>query len=67
MPCYLPTHAAILALRAVIIGSDIAVTGIAQLTAWLVAGVLATVLVTERRRALSSKQLRIGSVLSAAT
>ena len=36
----LPTHAAILALRGVIIGSDIAPTGIAQLTAWLVVGAL---------------------------
>ncbi len=64
---YLPTHAAILALRGVIIGSDIAVTGVAQLTAWLVAGAIATVLVTEQRRVLSSKQLRLGSVLSPAT
>jgi hypothetical protein len=54
-------------LRGVIIGSDIAVTGVAQLASWLVAGVSATVLVTEQRRALSSKQLRLGSVLSAAT
>ena len=64
---YLPIHAAILALRGVIIGSDIAVTGVVQLTGWLIVGVLATVLVTEQRRALSSKQLRLGSVLSAAT
>jgi YhgE/Pip-like protein len=64
---YLPTHAAILALRGVIIGSDIAVTGIAQLAAWLTIGALATVLVTEQRRVLSSKRLRLGSVLSPAT
>jgi len=64
---YLPTHAAILALRGVIIGSDIAVTGVVQLTAWLATGALATIVVTEQRRALSSKQLRLGSVLSAAT
>jgi YhgE/Pip-like protein len=64
---FLPTHAAILALRGVIIDSNIAVTGVLQLTAWLVAGTLATVLVTEQRRALSSKQLRLGSVLSPAT
>jgi putative membrane protein len=51
---FLPTHAAILALRGVVIGSDIAVTGGAQLAAWLVAGAVATVLVTEERRALSS-------------
>src|ERR1700676_485862 len=42
---YLPTHAAILALRGVIIGSDIAVTGIAAVAAWLIVGALATVLV----------------------
>jgi hypothetical protein len=41
--------------------------GGAQLAAWLVAGAVATVLVTEHRRALSSKQLRLGSALSAAT
>jgi putative membrane protein len=64
---HLPTHAAILALRGVIIGSDIAVTGVVQLTTWLIFGALATVLVTEQRRALSSKQLRLGSILSAAT
>lgn len=64
---YLPTHAAILALRGVIIGSEVAVTGVVQLAVWLVAGAIATVLVTEQRRALSSKQLRLGSVLSPAT
>ncbi|MGA5544931.1 YhgE/Pip family protein [Mycobacterium sp. NPDC051198] len=64
---YLPTHAAILALRGTVLGSDIAMTGVAQLVAWLVAGSLATVLITEFRRALSSKQLRLGSVLSPAT
>jgi putative membrane protein len=63
----LPTHAAILALRGVIIGSDIAVTGIAALAAWLMVGAVATVLVTEQRRVLSSKRLRLGSVLSPAT
>lgn len=64
---YLPTHSAILALRGAIIGSDIAVTGVVQLVAWLFAGALATVLITEYRRALSSRQLRLGSVLSSAT
>jgi putative membrane protein len=64
---YLPTHAAILALRGVIIGSDIAVTGIAALAAWLIVGAVATVLVTEQRRVLSSKRPRLRSVLSPAT
>jgi putative membrane protein len=64
---YLPTHAAILAVRGVIIGSDIAMTGIAALAAWLIVGALATVLVTEQRRVLSSKRPRLGSVRSPAT
>lgn len=64
---YLPTHAAILALRGVIIGSDIAITGLLQLAVWLVVGALTTVLVTEQRRVLSGKQLRLGAVLSPAT
>jgi hypothetical protein len=46
-------------LRGVIIGSDIAATGVTQLAAWLVGAVLATVLVIEQRRVLSSKQLRL--------
>lgn len=49
------------------IGSDIAVTGVVQLAVWLVAGALATVLVTEQRRVLSGKQLRLGTVPSPAT
>lgn len=61
---YLPTHPAILALRGVIIGSDVAATGVAQLAVWLVAAGLATILVTEQRRVLGSRQLRLGSVLS---
>jgi YhgE/Pip-like protein len=63
----LPTHAAILALRGVIIGSDIALTGVAQLTVWLVAGTLATTLVAEQRRVLTGRQLRLGSVVPPAT
>jgi hypothetical protein len=54
---FLATHAAILALRGVIIGSTIAVTGVLQLVGWLVVGALATVLITEQRRALTSMQL----------
>jgi hypothetical protein len=37
------------------------------LAVWLVVAALATVLVTEQRRVLSGKQLRLGSVLSPAT
>jgi hypothetical protein len=40
---------------------------VAVLAAWLAAAGLATILVTERRRVLGSKQLRLGSVLSSAT
>jgi len=64
---FLPTHAAILALRGVILGSTIAVTGVLQLAAWLVVGALASVLITGQRRALNSKQLRLGSALFPAT
>lgn len=64
---YLPTHSAILGLRGVIVGSDVAATGVAQLAAWFAAGALATTLITEQRRVLGSKQLRLGSVLSPAT
>ncbi|MDO3297758.1 YhgE/Pip family protein [Mycobacteroides abscessus subsp. massiliense] len=64
---HLPTYPAILALRGVIIGSDVVANGIIQLALWLVISMLATVLVTEQRRVLSSTQLRLGSTLSAAT
>jgi putative membrane protein len=64
---FLPTRAATLAARGVIIGSDIAVTGVAQLAAWLVAGASATVRVTEQRRVPTGKQLRLGTVPSPAT
>jgi len=50
-----------------ITGFSTAATGIAQLVVWLALGLLGTVLVTEQRRTLSSKQLRLGSILSAAT
>jgi putative membrane protein len=61
---YLPTHPAILALRGVIIGSSITTGGITHLVAWLIAAALATLLVTEHRRSLSSKQLRLGSSIT---
>jgi putative membrane protein len=53
---YLPTHAAILAVRGVIIGSDIAMTGIAAVAAW-----------RNSRRASDGPRTRLGSVLSPAT
>ncbi|AMU75459.1 YhgE/Pip family protein [Mycobacteroides abscessus] len=59
---YLPTHAAIVALRGIIIGSHVAADGIIQLITWLTAAALTTVIVTEQRRVLSSKQLRLHTV-----
>lgn len=64
---YLPTHGAVLALRAVIAGSGDLVTGVVELVAWLAVGALATVVVTDRRRYLSGKQVRHGAWLPAAT
>ncbi|QLL07534.1 YhgE/Pip family protein [Mycobacterium vicinigordonae] len=57
---YLPTHAAVLALRGVITGSDSVGGGIGQLMAWLIGAAAATLLITEHRRALSSAQLQLG-------
>ena len=54
----LPTHGASQALNAVLTGSDGAVSGVVQLVAWLAAGVVASVVATERARALPAKQLR---------
>jgi putative membrane protein len=56
---YLPTHGAVLALRAAATGDAGLYTGIAELAAWLVVGVLAAILVTDRRRYLSTRQLRL--------
>ncbi|RSM75929.1 hypothetical protein DMH04_37105 [Kibdelosporangium aridum] len=64
---YLPTHGAILALRAIATGTDGSVTGVVQLAVWLAVGTLATIVVTDRRRYLSARQLRPGTLLPAAT
>jgi putative membrane protein len=58
----LPTHAAILALRGVIIGSNTVVGGAIELVVWMLGAVVVTLLVTERRRSLGGKQLRYGFV-----
>ncbi|WP_410789591.1 YhgE/Pip family protein [Kribbella sp. C-35] len=55
---YLPTHGAVLALRAIAMDSPGLATGIAELAAWLIAGTLATIIVTDRRRYLSPRRLR---------
>lgn len=59
---YLPTHSAIVALRGVIIGSGTAGSGVIQLAVWLIGAAAATLLITERRRTLGGRQLRIGRV-----
>jgi putative membrane protein len=56
---FLPTHAAVLALRGIITGSATAATGIGHLAVWLLVSALATVAVTEHRRTLSGRQLRL--------
>lgn len=55
----LPTHGAIIALRAVSAGGASLGAGIAALVAWLVVGLLATILVTDRRRYVSPRRLRL--------
>lgn len=55
----LPTHGAVIALRAVAAGGPGLVSGVVQLAAWLAVGALATIVVTDRRRYLSGRQLRI--------
>ena len=56
---YLPTHGAVLGLRAAVTGDAGLYAGIAELAAWLVVGVLAAILVTDRRRYLSTRRLRM--------
>lgn len=55
---YLPTHGAVIALRATATGGPGLVGGIVELGVWLAIGTLATIVVTDRRRYLSTKQLR---------
>jgi len=63
---YLPTHGAVMALRAVVTGGPGLLTGVVELAVWLAIGALATILVTDRRRYLSTRQLRHGALLPAA-
>ncbi|MEJ3750723.1 YhgE/Pip family protein [Actinomycetes bacterium KLBMP 9797] len=55
---YLPTHGAVIALRATATGGPGLITGVGALAVWLAAGTLASILVTDRRRYLSTRQLR---------
>ena len=62
LAAYLPTHGAVLGLRAAATGDAGLYTGLAELTAWLVVGVLTAILVTDRRRYLSTRRLRLAVV-----
>ncbi|MET9265351.1 YhgE/Pip family protein [Amycolatopsis sp. NPDC004079] len=64
---YLPTHGAVLALRAAATDGTGLAAGVAQLAAWLLVGGLVSILVTDRRRYLSARSIRLrrGSALSA--
>ncbi|WP_086837987.1 YhgE/Pip family protein [Amycolatopsis kentuckyensis] len=56
---YLPTHGAVLALRAAATDGTGLTTGVAQLAAWLLVGTLVSILITDRRRYLSAKSVRL--------
>jgi putative membrane protein len=60
---YLPTHGAVIALRATVTGGPGLLTGIVELAVWLLVGTLATIAVTDRRRYLSTRQVRHGALL----
>ncbi|GEL17026.1 YhgE/Pip domain-containing protein [Pseudonocardia asaccharolytica] len=64
---FLPTHGALLAIRAVTTGADGALRGVLELMAWLVAGRVATLVVTDWRRTLSARELRLPSPWSTIT
>ncbi|ADD42993.1 YhgE/Pip family protein [Stackebrandtia nassauensis] len=56
---YLPTHGAIIALRAAASGGAGLTEGVTQLAVWLGIGAVAAVIVTDRRRYLSPRRLRL--------
>lgn len=58
---YLPTHGAVIALR----GGPGLLSGVVELAVWLGIGTLASIVVTDRRRYLSTRQLRHGALLPA--
>ena len=62
---YLPTYGAVLALRAAATGSPGLVAGLTQLVACLAAGMLATIVITDRRRYRSPRQLRRAALSTA--
>lgn len=57
----LPTAGAVEALRAITTGSGDVTSGIVELCAWLVVGTIATIAVTDRRRSVPAKQLRLAA------
>lgn len=56
---YLPTHGAIVALRAIVTGGTGAWSGVLEILVWLAIGVVATIGVTGRRRLVPSRELRL--------
>ncbi|MFB6726008.1 YhgE/Pip family protein [Kribbella sp. NPDC056345] len=58
---YLPTHGAVLALRAVATDSPGLANGTVELAAWLAIGTLLTIIVTDRRRYLTPHRLRLAA------
>ncbi|RRR96773.1 YhgE/Pip domain-containing protein [Glycomyces terrestris] len=56
---WIPTRGAVVALRAAALGGPGLATGVTQLAVWLGVGALATILVTDRRRTLSARHLRL--------
>ncbi|MGK4597225.1 YhgE/Pip family protein [Amycolatopsis sp. w19] len=55
----LPTNGALVALRSLLTGTDGLTSGIVQLVVWLGIGTLAMILVTDRRRSLPGRELRL--------
>ncbi|MFC5995480.1 YhgE/Pip family protein [Pseudonocardia hispaniensis] len=58
---FLPTHGALVAVRAVTAGADGAFGGVVELLGWLVAGLVVTLVATDRRRILSARELRLSA------
>ncbi|MEI8409864.1 MULTISPECIES: YhgE/Pip family protein [unclassified Kribbella] len=62
---YLPTHGAVVALRAVATDSPGLVDGIVELATWLAIGTLVSIVVTDRRRYLAPRRLRRPAAVAA--
>ncbi|MER7010701.1 ABC transporter permease [Saccharopolyspora sp. NPDC000359] len=55
---FLPTHGVVQALSAIVTGAGGASSGVLQLVAWLVAGILVSVVAVDRARVVPARQLR---------